>query len=82
MCCKGLLFFIGFEEVDEELGRLCNKIKDYGVEQKREYRIIGLIGFLDEDNRSLLKKMPFHDFLAKPIMIDALLFILAKWMKF
>ncbi|KAM3132672.1 hypothetical protein pb186bvf_015217 [Paramecium bursaria] len=82
LCCKGLLFFIGFEQVDEELGRLCNKIKDYGVEQKREYRIIGLIGFLDEDNRSLLKKMPFHDFLAKPIMIDALLFILAKWMKF
>jgi CheY-like chemotaxis protein len=51
------------------------------VEFKSETKIIGLIGCLDEENRNQLRKLPFHDYLSKPIMIDALLFILAKWIK-
>lgn len=36
---------------------------------------------MDEEHRILTRKLPFHDYLSKPIMIDALLFILAKWIK-
>ena len=48
---------------------------------KKDTRLIGLIGFHDEENRSAIKNLPFHDYLSKPLMIEALLFILAKWMK-
>ncbi|CAD8175592.1 unnamed protein product [Paramecium octaurelia] len=81
-CCKGYqLIFISVEYVDEELGEQCNLIKNINSEFKKEARIIGLIGFQDDDNRNAIKKLPFHDFLSKPLMIDALLFILAKWVK-
>ncbi|CAD8170466.1 unnamed protein product [Paramecium pentaurelia] len=81
-CCKGLqLLFIGIEQFEEELFALFNQIKDIYAEFKVEPRIIGLIGCMDEENRAQTRKLPFHDYLSKPIMIDALLFILAKWIK-
>ncbi|CAD8131632.1 unnamed protein product [Paramecium pentaurelia] len=81
-CCKGLqLIFIAIEQFDEELYALFNQIKDVYAEFKAEPRIIGLIGCMDEENRAQLRRLPFHDYLSKPIMIDALLFILAKWIK-
>ncbi|CAD8056501.1 unnamed protein product [Paramecium primaurelia] len=81
-CCKGYqLIFISVEFVDEELGEQCNIIKNINSQFKKEARIIGLIGFQDDENRIAIKKLPFHDFLSKPLMIDALLFILAKWVK-
>ncbi|CAK76839.1 unnamed protein product (macronuclear) [Paramecium tetraurelia] len=81
-CCKGLqLIFLAIEQQEEELFALFNSIKDVYAEFKAEPRIIGLIGCMDEENRAQLRKLPFHDYLSKPIMIDALLFILAKWIK-
>ncbi|CAD8064107.1 unnamed protein product [Paramecium primaurelia] len=81
-CCKGYqLIFISVEFVDEELSEQCNLIKNINSQFKKEARIIGLIGFQDDENRIAIKKLPFHDFLSKPLMIDALLFILAKWVK-
>ncbi|CAD8086862.1 unnamed protein product [Paramecium sonneborni] len=82
VCCKGLqLLFIGIEQFEDELNILFNSIKEVYAEFKVEPRIIGLIGCMDEENRAQTRKLPFHDYLSKPIMIDALLFILAKWIK-
>ncbi|CAD8092124.1 unnamed protein product [Paramecium sonneborni] len=82
LCCKGLqLLFISIEQFEEELNILFNSIKEVYAEFKVEPRIIGLIGCMDEENRAQTRKLPFHDYLSKPIMIDALLFILAKWIK-
>ncbi|CAD8079887.1 unnamed protein product [Paramecium sonneborni] len=81
-CCKGYqLILISVEFVDEELGEQCNLIKNINSQFKKDARIIGLIEFHDDENRMAIKKLPFHDFLSKPLMIDALLFILAKWVK-
>lgn len=81
-CCKGFtLILIALEENDEDIIRLCNNIKELNLQYKKDVRIIGLVGFHNDDNRNLIRKLPLHDFLSKPIMIDALLFILAKWVK-
>lgn len=69
------------EQYDEDLINILNEIKEQLSEFKSETKIIGLIGCVDEDNRNQLRKLPFHDYLSKPILIDALLFILAKWIK-
>ncbi|CAD8098389.1 unnamed protein product [Paramecium sonneborni] len=81
-CCKGLeLLFIGVEQFDEELIQLFTEIKETSIKLRGEPKIIGLMGDMVQENRQEIMKLPFHDFLSKPIMIDALLFILTKWIK-
>ncbi|CAD8056499.1 unnamed protein product [Paramecium primaurelia] len=81
-CCKGYhIIFVGVEFVNEQFSTDCAKIKAVLSEYQKDTRLIGLIGFQDEDSKLAIKKLPFHDCLQKPIMIDALLFILAKWVK-
>ncbi|CAK78216.1 unnamed protein product (macronuclear) [Paramecium tetraurelia] len=81
-CCKGYhVVFIGVEYVNEQLAADCTKIKAVLQEFQKDTIIIGLIGFQGEDFRATIKKLPFHDCLSKPIMIDALLFIIAKWVR-
>ncbi|CAD8183295.1 unnamed protein product [Paramecium pentaurelia] len=81
-CCKGLeLLFIGVEQYDEELLQLFTEIKEIYNKFKVELKIIALMGDMHQENRKDIMKLPFHDFLSKPIMIDALLFILTKWIK-
>ncbi|CAD8164223.1 unnamed protein product [Paramecium octaurelia] len=81
-CCKGYhIVFIGVEYVNEQLAADCTKIKAVLQEFQKDTIIIGLIGFQGEDFRATIKKLPFHDCLSKPIMIDALLFIIAKWVR-
>ncbi|CAD8065778.1 unnamed protein product [Paramecium primaurelia] len=81
-CCKGYhIVFIGVEYVNEQLAADCTKIKAVLQEFQKDTIIIGLIGFQGEDFKVNIKKLPFHDCLSKPIMIDALLFIIAKWVR-
>ncbi|CAD8175590.1 unnamed protein product [Paramecium octaurelia] len=81
-CCKGYhIVFVGVEYVNEQFSQDCAKIKAVLSEYQKDTRLIGLIGFQDDESKIALKKLPFHDCLQKPIMIDALLFILAKWVK-
>ncbi|CAD8158398.1 unnamed protein product [Paramecium pentaurelia] len=81
-CCKGYhIIFVGVEFVNEQFSTDCANIKAVLTEYQKDTRLIGLIGFQDEDSKLAIKKLPFHDCLQKPIMIDALLFILAKWVK-
>ncbi|CAD8079885.1 unnamed protein product [Paramecium sonneborni] len=81
-CCKGYhIVFVGVEFVNDQLSSDCANIKSVLSEYQKDTRLIGLIGFQDEDSKMAIKKLAFHDCLQKPIMIDALLFILAKWVK-
>ncbi|CAD8078054.1 unnamed protein product [Paramecium sonneborni] len=81
-CCKGYhIVFIGIEYVNEQLVADCQKIKNVLQEFQKDTILIGLIGFQGEDFKATIKKLPFHDCLSKPIMIDALLFIIAKWVR-
>ncbi|CAD8181199.1 unnamed protein product [Paramecium octaurelia] len=81
-CCKGLeLLFIGVEQNDEDLDAIFAEIKEIYVKFRVEPKIIALMGDMHQENRKEILKLPFHDFLSKPIMIDALLFILTKWIK-
>ncbi|CAD8077317.1 unnamed protein product [Paramecium sonneborni] len=81
-CCKGYhIVFIGVEYVNEQLIADCQKIKSVLEEFQKDTNLIGLIGFQGEDFKTTIKKLPFHDCLSKPIMIDALLFIMAKWVR-
>ncbi|CAD8091019.1 unnamed protein product [Paramecium sonneborni] len=81
-CCKGYhIIFVGVEYLNDQLSSDCANIKAVLSEYQKETRLIGLIGFQDEDSKMAIKKLAFHDCLQKPIMIDALLFILAKWVK-
>ncbi|CAK85959.1 unnamed protein product (macronuclear) [Paramecium tetraurelia] len=81
-CCKGLeLLFIGVEQNEEDLASIFAEIKEIYVKFRVEPKIIALMGDMHQENRKEIMKLPFHDFLSKPIMIDALLFILTKWIK-
>lgn len=75
------MIIISIEKDDEELDKFCSKVKEMNIALKKDVRLIGLINYNDENYRAKIKSLPIHDFLSKPIMIDALLFILAKWIK-